>query len=152
MKINTSLLNYLTFTDDKIESGVVYHYFVTAVFEDGESAPSNVIEVEIGTSEDDREDVLRATTLLGNFPNPFNPSTTLMFSIETPSMVSVLIEVYNIRGQRVTTLVDEYKSQGVHSVIWDGTDSSGQFVSSGIYFSRMTAGEITDFRKMILMK
>ena len=90
--------------------------------------------------------------MLGNFPNPFNPSTTISFSIETPSMASVLIEVYNIRGQRVKTLVDEYKSQGVHSVIWDGTDSSGQIVSSGIYFSRMTAGEITDFRKMILMK
>lgn len=85
-----------------------------------------------------------------NYPNPFNPTTTIKFSL--PEAEDVLLEVYNINGQRVKTLIDEYKSAGQHSVIWDATNSNGEKVASGIYLYRLTAGEVTTSKKMSLLK
>ncbi|MEE9443800.1 MAG: FlgD immunoglobulin-like domain containing protein [candidate division Zixibacteria bacterium] len=85
-----------------------------------------------------------------NYPNPFNPTTTIQFSI--PEAEDVLLEVYNINGQRVKTLVDKYFSAGQHSVTWDATNSNGEKVASGIYLYRLTAGEITTSKKMSLLK
>jgi flagellar hook assembly protein FlgD len=62
------------------------------------------------------------------------------------------ITIYNIRGQRVRTLVDGYKVEGEHSVEWDGRDEAGNRVSSGVYFYRMRAGDISQTRRMVLMK
>jgi hypothetical protein len=103
-------------------------------------------------SEDDEVLDVVMTGLLGNYPNPFNPSTTISFSVETPLMTSVLINIYNIRGQRIRTLMNEYKSQGEHSVVWNGRDDNGVQVSSGTYFYKMTAGEYQVVRRMMLMK
>ena len=64
----------------------------------------------------------------------------------------VNIEVYNIRGQRVKTLVNDYFPAGEHSVMWDGKDENGHAVSSGMYLYRMTAGEYSETRRMVLMK
>jgi len=90
------------------------------------------------------------TSLLGNFPNPFNPVTTIRFTIG--NVENVVINVYNVRGQRVRTLLNEYREPGLHSVVWNGTDDSGRAVGSGIYFYRMVAGENVDTRRMLLMK
>ncbi|MDD2331543.1 MAG: T9SS type A sorting domain-containing protein, partial [Candidatus Cloacimonetes bacterium] len=90
------------------------------------------------------------TELKNNYPNPFNPSTTIHFSIKDSAPVR--IEVYNILGQRVRTLVNETKKAGVHSVTWNGTDDSGRNVSSGIYFYRMNSGKYTSTKKMIMLK
>jgi hypothetical protein len=90
---------------------------------------------------------------LKNYPNPFNPETTISYSLQEASDVSV--EVYNIRGQKVKTLVDnEQKQPGTHSVTWNGTDQSGRTVASGVYLYRVDAdgGRYTSTRKMILLK
>ncbi len=89
-------------------------------------------------------------SLHANRPNPFNPRTTLAYDV--PVAEHVVIEVYNIIGQKVITLVDEIKAPGRHEVIWDGTDSDGLKVASGIYLYKMQAGEFTESRKMMLMK
>jgi flagellar hook assembly protein FlgD len=60
--------------------------------------------------------------------------------------------VYNIRGQRIKTLVNDHFPAGRHSAVWNGTDDNGRVVSSGVYFYRMTAGEFTETRRMLLMK
>jgi flagellar hook assembly protein FlgD len=60
--------------------------------------------------------------------------------------------VYNLRGQKVVTLVDELKEAGDYSVNWNGTNSSGQRVSSGVYFYRMSAGDFSAMRKMVILK
>jgi hypothetical protein len=88
--------------------------------------------------------------LLSNRPNPFNPSTHIAYNLPTASQV--LIEVYNITGQRVKTLVNEYKAAGRHEVSWNGTDEYGRGVSTGIYLYRMMADGFQDSKKMILMK
>jgi len=90
---------------------------------------------------------------LRNHPNPFNPATSIQFSVvgELPS-VPTSLKIYNIRGQLVRTLVDEPKMTGRYEVIWDGKDETGAEVASGVYFYKLEAGEYTESQKMILMK
>ncbi|MBT3683870.1 MAG: T9SS type A sorting domain-containing protein [Candidatus Marinimicrobia bacterium] len=85
-----------------------------------------------------------------NFPNPFNPITEIQYSIPVDS--KVVLNVYDISGRLVKTLISNYQSAGYHSVKWDGSNESGIMSSSGIYFYRMTTGEYTEMRKMILLK
>ena len=87
---------------------------------------------------------------VSNFPNPFNPYTTIQFTIG--DVGNVVINVYNVRGQRVRTLLNDYREPGHHSVIWNGTDDSGRALSSGIYLYRIVAGENKATRRMLLMK
>jgi hypothetical protein len=108
------------------------------------------IRMDATVDEADIIDEPFVTALDTNFPNPFNPSTTIRFSIENAG--NVLIDVYNLRGQFVKTLVNEHFNAGQHRVMWNGTDSNGRTMSSGIYFYRMTSGEFIQTRKMILMK
>jgi len=129
-----------------------YEYFVVAVYSNGfRSTRSNVVRATVVTVSEAEETVLpMATQLRGNFPNPFNPETLISFDLANDS--PVLIEIYNVRGQRVRTLVNEDLTAGRHSVLWDGNDSSGRGVSSGVYFYRMNAGEVTSTRRMVLLK
>jgi hypothetical protein len=85
-----------------------------------------------------------------NFPNPFNNTTSLRFFLPVPT--SVLLEVYNLLGQRVVTLVEGETAAGIHTVVWDGFDANGRPVATGVYFYRLTAGEFEDVRKMVLLK
>jgi hypothetical protein len=89
-------------------------------------------------------------TLNQNYPNPFNPMTEISFSL--PKTSHVTLTVYNIMGQSVATLVDDIMQSGEHNVTWHGTTDGGEQVSSGIYFYRISAGDYTDARKMVLMK
>ena len=91
-----------------------------------------------------------AFALHQNHPNPFNAATTI--SYEIPSPQHVLLEIFNIIGQRVAVLVDEHQSAGLHSTAWDGTDGGGTPVTSGIFMYRLTAGNVTAEKKMILIK
>ncbi len=91
-----------------------------------------------------------ATELQGNYPNPFNPETTIRYSVK--ETVPVSIEVYNLKGQLVRTLVNEVKTAGNYSVVWNGRDSHNQPVSSGVYFYKMNAGKYSNTKKMIMMK
>jgi len=92
----------------------------------------------------------RETALHNAYPNPFNPSTTLSFSLKEQGEVS--LEIYNQKGQKVRTLVRENMDAGNHQVVWHGTDDSGRQVASGLYFYRMKSGKYSSTRKMIMMK
>jgi astacin len=85
-----------------------------------------------------------------NYPNPFNPMTEISFSL--PKTSQTTLTVYNIMGQNVATLIDDVMQAGDHNVTWYGTTDYGEQVSSGIYFYRISAGDYTDSRKMVLMK
>jgi len=90
------------------------------------------------------------TMLNSNYPNPFNPETTISFSVNQDSRVS--IDVYNVKGQKVKNLVNDVRTAGQHSVVWNGKDANGRDVASGIYFYQMKADGYTATKKMILMK
>ncbi len=92
----------------------------------------------------------RVFALGKNFPNPFNPRTTIDFSL--PSESPVQLRIYGIDGRLVRTLVDEMKPAGAHTAIWNGRDDRGSPVASGTYFYRIVAGSHEQVRKMTLMK
>jgi len=94
----------------------------------------------------------KAFALSQNYPNPFNPSTTIAFDIPEGKEANVRLNVYNMRGQLIRTLVDEVKSEGSYQIQWDGTDNYGRRVSSGVYFYRITTGEFSQTRKMVILK
>jgi len=97
------------------------------------------------------EEVIPAVTVLkGNYPNPFNPVTTIFFSLKNDSRVT--LEIYNLLGQKVKTLVNNNLKAGNHSYKWNGKNDHGAGVSSGIYFTRMKAGSYEATAKMVLMK
>jgi hypothetical protein len=85
-----------------------------------------------------------------NYPNPFNPSTTIRYSLARRERI--VLDVFNILGQQVRTLVDAEQSSGEHSVIWDGRNKSGHPSATGVYFYRLSAESYSETRKMILLK
>lgn len=88
--------------------------------------------------------------LFPNYPNPFNPVTTIGYSLEEETHVSMA--VYNTLGQLVRTLVNEVQSTGDYEVVWDATDNDGVAVASGIYLYRFQAGRIGSSKRMVLLK
>ena len=90
------------------------------------------------------------STLQQNFPNPFNPETTISFNLPSADVASLI--VYNIKGEKVTTLASETLTAGDHSYIWQGKDDNNLPVSSGIYFYQLVTSQQTETRKMILLK
>ncbi len=90
------------------------------------------------------------TELHSNYPNPFNPITNISYSVKKAGKVT--LEVYNIKGQLVKTLVNDVKETGNYTTTWNGTDNSNKSVSSGVYFYKMKTGNYTATKKMILMK
>ena len=102
------------------------------------------------TASDDQVVTPGANLLLQNFPNPFNPETTIHFDM--PASGAAKLEIYNVKGQCVKTLADGNHDFGRHSYVWNGTDNTGNNVSSGIYFYRLTANGRSESRKMMLLK
>ncbi len=91
-----------------------------------------------------------SASLYQNYPNPFNPSTTISFNLRQPSKVD--LAVYNIKGEKVVTLARDLMASGNHNINWNGKDLNNKSVSSGVYFYKLTIGQNTQTRKMILMK
>lgn len=95
-------------------------------------------------------DLLAGNGLRQNFPNPFNPRTTITFSLAAESAVRLV--VYDARGRRVRVLLSETRPPGGHSIVWDGRDDLGREKASGMYFCELEAGAFRSVRKMILLK
>jgi len=101
-------------------------------------------------------DLIPATYQLGqNYPNPFNPSTTIRYDL--PGQSTVSLSIYNVLGQAVRTLVSEDQNAGSYEAVWDGRNTAGEAVSSGVYFYRLMAtsaegGEFVNMKKMLMMK
>jgi hypothetical protein len=85
-----------------------------------------------------------------NFPNPFNPSTAIEYTVAKESPVE--LTVFNVKGEKVTMLTNEIKSPGKYTVTWDGRDSFGREVSSGVYFYRLTIDDYHSTKKMLMLK
>ena len=87
-----------------------------------------------------------------NMPNPFNPQTTIRYSVPTGYSDHVRLNVYDIRGALVRTLVDHVHAPGVYSVVWNGTDMTGSGISSGVYIYQLEANNFVDTHKMIFVR
>lgn len=85
-----------------------------------------------------------------NYPNPFNPTTTIEYELNRSDKIQ--LEIFNIRGEKVKTLVNEFQNAGSYRIQWDGTNSNGSKLSSGIYFYTIKSGGEVSTKKMILIK
>ncbi|MCD4829812.1 MAG: T9SS type A sorting domain-containing protein, partial [Candidatus Cloacimonetes bacterium] len=132
-----------------VAPGGTWIYHVYALYTTGLSIAMSTDPITI-TDNNGNEVPPCVTALNGNYPNPFNPVTTVAFSLAEAG--DVTIDIYNVRGQKVTTLVDGPMEAGQHNITWQGTDSNGQPVGSGIFFYKMKSGRFTATKKMILLK
>ncbi|HOD55373.1 MAG TPA: T9SS type A sorting domain-containing protein, partial [Candidatus Cloacimonadota bacterium] len=87
---------------------------------------------------------------LSNYPNPFNPQTSISFNLDYPSHVK--LDIYNTKGQKVNTLLNNKLNKGQHKIVWDGKDFAGKRCASGVYFCQFSSGEKKFRRKMLMMK
>ena len=92
----------------------------------------------------------QAFALEANYPNPFNPSTTIGYQL--PMATEVRLEIYNLMGQPVRTLVQTVEPAGYHQVEWNGLDNEGMPAAAGLYLYRIQAGEFAQARKLLLVK
>ncbi len=96
------------------------------------------------------EPIVMRYKLYQNFPNPFNPTTTIRFSL--PGLVHVRLSIVDLLGREVAVIVDEVRSAGDHIVVWSGRNSMGAEISSGVYVYRMQTGDQTLSRKLMLVR
>ena len=138
------------FIDIDVPNGT-YNYNIRAVYEGGyQSALSSDAVIEHIQTNADGNIIPVKTELSGNYPNPFNPTTTISFSTSEVGYVS--INIYNMKGQLVKTLVNQQLDAAYHDIVWDGKDNHNKPISSGIYFYKMSSNNYFATRKMILMK
>ena len=111
---------------------------------------TSVNKEAIRTVIEEIESVPSTLAINGNYPNPFNPRTTIDFSMNESGFTTIMI--YNIMGQKVRTLESGYLNPGLHKTVWDGRDDFGKAVSSGVYICRLKTGEQVAAKQMMLMK
>ena len=132
---------------DYIEEVWKYTYKLTAVDINGNEShydsAKTVTEAEI-------PEAPKAFALHQNVPNPFNPATTIRFDL--PRAAYVRLNIYDVSGRLIRTLMDAKMEPGIKEIAWDGKDSKGQETTSGVYFYRLTAGSFTATKKMVLLK
>ena len=129
------------YVDETVAAGVQYYYSLAAVRPDGSEIRSPMTSVRT---------MPLGVALYQNHPNPFNPTTTIRFTL--PEAQHVAVGIFNARGEHVIELVNEIRSEGDHEVIWNGRDVAGRLVGSGVYFYQLRTSDATQTRKMILLK
>ena len=132
----------VSFTDRMIEEGLVYKYRLEPAG-GGASVETESIEIPVASAK-----------LFQNYPNPFNPSTTIAFTVPggSGSKQNVALNIYDLRGALVRSLVNGPVEGGRHEVTWNGTNNRGEQVSSGVYFTRFASGGTKSIKKMILLR
>lgn len=145
-QVRGALYEYI---DNPLESGD-YDYKLQLVFTDGRFSYSDIAFVTVAAAIKSHNSNPQEFSLSQNFPNPFNPSTIIKFCI--PKDEYVQIEVYNIHGEKMCSLVNEKLLAGTYSRTWKGSNSHRERLPSGIYFYKMTAGDFVKMKKLTLMK
>ncbi len=116
------------------------------------SAPATISSVTINVmTRPTATDVVASDAVRGNYPNPFNPSTTIEYSVAR-NHTRVTMTIYDVAGRRIATLIDGTRDAGNHSIRWDGTNHRGTRVASGVYFLRSQVGTHRSIRKLVLVQ
>jgi len=157
------LIEYNVYLDDQLLAATPETYYqftdlipdqaytagVQAVYDYGESEIVTIGFVYEGVNVDFPIDP-NITRLQGNYPNPFNPSTTIFFSLQESGWVTV--RIFDIKGALIATVADRFFAAGRDQIIWNGKDQNGRSVSSGVYLYRFRTENYEETRKMILLK
>ncbi|RMG25937.1 MAG: T9SS C-terminal target domain-containing protein, partial [Methanobacteriota archaeon] len=156
-QLNSNSETHYSLIDQMVANGITYHYKLVDVSVNGSrtehgpvTATPQATEVEVTTID---AEVPMEFELYVNYPNPFNPTTTIRFDIPTLSemdVVPVALNIYTITGQKVRTLFDGVVEPGVHELVWDGTSDNGRQLSSGVYIAVLTSEQLQKSIRMIL--
>ncbi|MCF7793307.1 MAG: T9SS type A sorting domain-containing protein [Candidatus Cloacimonetes bacterium] len=136
-----------TFYFDNYVTPGLHVYGISAVYDNYESA---CVILQVNMTEAGNQLIPAKTELVGNSPNPFNPATDIEFTLNKETLTS--IDIYNLKGEKVKTLLHEILPAANHSITWNGKDDNSKTVSSGIYFYNMKAGEYSATKKMIMLR
>ena len=117
---------------------------------DGQYAFHSPVKVHYTTAIVSHEKSPDGFELYANFPNPFNPSTTIKFNLNQAQTVSLAI--YDMRGHLVKMLLNQECSAGMHQAVWDGTDVAGGLVASGLYIYKIEAGAKSETKQILLLR
>lgn len=147
---NTSQQQTYIFTDAELQEDGTYYYWLQNSDLDGTVDFHGPISIAYTIVGGGIPSIPLVTALGPAYPNPFNPSTTLSYSLAEPA--PVVIDIYNQRGQLVRSYHKEHSAPGQFSLAFDGRDRNGVPLSSGVYLYRMSAGTFSQFRKMVLCK
>jgi len=140
---NSSTTTIYTFTDNTVSAGAEYRYRLGDVNVAGIVTMHSLIAVTMTA-------LPQSTELLNAYPNPFNPETTIKYTLHQDAQVT--ITVYDLLGRQVKTLVDEQQPAGSYQAVWNGTDAVGAQAASGAYLVRMETAEVTQTQKVLLVK
>ena len=140
--VNPVLVRLAIGSDTGVEEILCDEYPTEWIYDVGENSPPKSLHLE--------STLPGAISLSHNYPNPFNASTQIAYSISIKTAVK--LDLYNVNGQRVAVLVDDQQSAGTYHVTWNGRDSSGNQAASGIYFCHLRAGARSQTRKMLLLR
>jgi hypothetical protein len=148
----TEPTEYIYEDEHEIEYGETYWYWLESRGISGLTETYGPISITIPEEGDDPESPYLPTIygLHQNYPNPFNPETTISYNLKKAG--NVLLEIYDIKGRKIRTLVNEYQDIGHHKSIWNCEDDKQRIVSSGVYFYKLQVGNYSSVRKMILLK
>jgi hypothetical protein len=133
--------NLREFVDDTVLPATDYAYTLSVVLAEGSQQRSQTVSARSAGF---------ALGLMQNVPNPFNPSTTIAFSL--PERMPVSLTVYDAEGREIVRLLDAPRPAGLNEVTWNGRGASGESVASGVYFYRLKAGNKVLTKKMLLLK
>jgi hypothetical protein len=150
-QLNSTLVKQPSWTDTQPPQGALC-YQVTAVdglSQEGDASTPTCTQLA-GPTKAQRASESPTAVRLDAGPNPFNPTTTLSFVLATRERVHLAI--YDVRGHRVATLLDEHRDPGPHHVVWDGHDAQGARVASGTYFVTLDAGGVHLRRRIVMVK
>jgi len=152
---NSAMPHDYQFLDKKVEVGKTYFYYIEDVDIAGEQDKSDIIQITVTPQPRPRAVIPTKFALLQNYPNPFNPDTWLPHQLAEG--IDVTIRIYNVSGQLIKGLPLGYREAGYYitrdkAAYWDGTNQSGEKVSSGVYFYQLQAGDFTATRKMLMVK
>jgi hypothetical protein len=138
------------YTDSELTGYGTYYYWLLVSNMDGSEAYKGPISLNYEYQEPEVPEIPTHTQLTNVYPNPFNPSTNIGYTLAAQQ--DVTIQIFNSRGQKVREYRVGEKAAGTYSQVWDGKDSSGNNVTTGVYFIRMQAGFNSFFKKAVLMK
>ena len=141
------------FTDSGLEANIDYYYRISAVCCDGAfmSMNSDVVSIMLTVMDVASADNLpESFELHQNFPNPFNPTTQIRYDLQSSENVS--IDIYNVVGKHIKSLINTKQDAGYQSIYWNATDAFGQSVPAGMYIYTIQAGNFRETKKMVLLK
>ncbi|MFZ0388870.1 MAG: LamG-like jellyroll fold domain-containing protein [Calditrichia bacterium] len=141
-----------SFRDENVQPETKYFYKLVDVSYSGVKSSNGIISIQVKAQDQNESQIAESIILHQNYPNPFNPTTRISFTLNHDQVQPVRLDVYDLLGSKIRTLVSKNLASGEYSFNWDGTNDQGKVVPSGVYLYQITAPSFTQAKKMVFMR